>query len=150
VIVVLDTNILARGSISEGTAVAAIIQSWRANRFTVAVSRHILDELAHALRKPYFVRHLSTSDRAGYEFLVANFATLVPITVTVEGVATQPADDLVLATAASAQADYLVTRDRQLLRLGSYMTVRIVSPTEFLTALSSRWTGPLNDPLPGP
>ena len=51
------------------------------------------------------------------------------------GVATHPEDDLVLATAVSAQADYLVTRDRQLLKLGSYQGVAIVSPTEFLDEL---------------
>lgn len=55
----------------------------------------------------------------------------VPITVTVQGVATHPEDDLILATAVSAQADYLVSGDRQLLALGAYHGVRIVSPRDF-------------------
>jgi predicted nucleic acid-binding protein len=51
-------------------------------------------------------------------------------------VATHPEDDLVLATAVSAHADYLVTGDRKLQRLGSYQGVRILSPREFLAVLA--------------
>ena len=136
-IVVLDTNILARGSISHGTAVATIIDAWRAKRFTLALSTHILDELTRTLAKPYFARRLSPDQQAAYQLLLSSFATLVPITASVHGVATQPADDLVLATAVSSDADYLVTRDRKLLQLGSYLGVTIASPTEFLARLES-------------
>ena len=67
--------------------------------------------------------------------LVAAEATVVVPTVTVAGVATHPEDDRVLAAAASARADYLVTGDRQLRRLGGYEGVRILSPREFLDLL---------------
>ena len=42
-----------------------------------------------------------------------------------------------IATAVSARADYLVTGDAQLLRLGMYERVRIVSPSEFLDVLAA-------------
>ena len=60
---------------------------------------------------------------------------LVPITVTVQGVASHPEDDLILATAVSAKADYLVTGDRQLLALGGYQGTQIVTPRVFATIL---------------
>ena len=60
---------------------------------------------------------------------------LVPITVSVQGVASHPEDDLILATAVSAQADYLVTGDGQLLALGWYQGVRIVTLRDFATIL---------------
>ena len=50
-------------------------------------------------------------------------------------IATHPEDDLVLATAVSAQADYLVTGDRQLLALGTYQGVRNVRAREFIDTL---------------
>lgn len=53
----------------------------------------------------------------------------------VTSVATHPEDDLVLATAVSAQVDYLVTGDRQLQRLDTFQDVRILSPRQFLTIL---------------
>jgi hypothetical protein len=43
----------------------------------------------------------------------------------------------VLAAAVSADADYLVTGDRQLQRLGTYEGVRIVSPRDFLALLDA-------------
>jgi predicted nucleic acid-binding protein len=69
-----------------------------------------------------------------YGFLTSDHV-LVPITAEVRGVATRPEDDLTLATAVSAEADYLVTGDRQLLALADYEGVQIISPREFLTIL---------------
>jgi predicted nucleic acid-binding protein len=59
----------------------------------------------------------------------------VALTAVVQGVATHPEDDVILATAASARADYLVTGDRQLQALGKFGSTRIVSPREFLDLL---------------
>jgi len=47
-----------------------------------------------------------------------------------------PEDDLVLATARLAQAEYLVTRDRRLLALGAYEDTPIIDPTAFLMVLA--------------
>ena len=137
-IVLLDTNILARGAISRATAVSAILDAWLAGAFTLAMTPHILDEVARTLRKPYFARRLRPQDAANYQHHLATLATMVPVSVQVAGVATHPEDDLVLASAISAGADYLVTRDRQLLKLGSYQGAAILSPTEFLQQLQSR------------
>ena len=62
---------------------------------------------------------------------------MVPLTVQVAGVATHPEDDLILATAVSSGADYLVTGDRRLRAVGAYADVAILSPREFLTLLAS-------------
>ena len=73
----------------------------------------------------------------GVRILLELQASFRPITREVHGVATHPEDDLILATAVSASADYLVTGDRHLQALGSYEGVRIVSPRDFLTILES-------------
>jgi predicted nucleic acid-binding protein len=67
-----------------------------------------------------------------------DLATRTPVTVVVAGIATHPEDDLVLAAAVSAGADYLVTGDKQLLRIGRYEGVTIVSPRDFLTLLDKQ------------
>lgn len=47
-----------------------------------------------------------------------------------------PEDDVVVATAVAARADYLVTGDRRhLLPLGSYQGIRVVTPRQFLDLL---------------
>jgi predicted nucleic acid-binding protein len=53
----------------------------------------------------------------------------------VSGVAAHPEDDLVLATAVGANADYLVTGVKQLLETSFYEGTTILSPREFLTIL---------------
>jgi putative PIN family toxin of toxin-antitoxin system len=134
VIATLDTNMLASGLISApGGTIASIIEAWRAGRFEVGLSQYPYDELASTLAEPYFASRVPADARARYLDFVAQHATFYPIMVTVSGVATHPEDDLILATAVSAGADYLVTGDiRFRNRVPSYGGVTPFSPAEFL------------------
>jgi predicted nucleic acid-binding protein len=80
---------------------------------------------------------LSAQDRTDYLTLVPQHALIIPITAHVQRVATHPADDVILATAESAQAQYLVlvTGDRKLQGLGAYKGVKPLSPSAFLDVL---------------
>src|SRR5205085_1093113 len=109
-----------------------VLDGWRAGRFTLATSDHILTELSKTFAEPWFRSRLTPIEIAEDLELLRRNAVVVPITAEVHGVATHPEDDLVLATAISARADYLVTGDRQLQRLGSYQGVIILSPRAFL------------------
>jgi hypothetical protein len=60
---------------------------------------------------------------------------MVELIVPVSGVATHPEDDLVLATAASASAGDLGTRDRQLLKLETFRGASNVHPAELVELL---------------
>lgn len=136
---VLDTNVLASAIVAlrrPESILSALIQAWLARRFTLVISNHILlRELPRTLNKPYFRRYLTTRDIVEALLDIAAGAEGAPITADVRGVATHPEDDLVLATAVSARADYLVTGDLQLQRLGSYEGVTLVSPRAFLDLL---------------
>lgn len=50
-------------------------------------------------------------------------------------VASDPADDLIVAAALSGRAEYLVTGDKKLEEPGSYQGVTMLSPRAFLSAL---------------
>jgi putative PIN family toxin of toxin-antitoxin system len=119
------------------SATSPLIRAWRTEQFELVLSEHIVDEVQHTLAGPYFSRFLTATDQELAIAAFRRFATIVPITAVVEGVATHPEDDLVLATAVSGQVDYLVTLDQQLLRLGTYQGVRIVSTREFLIILQA-------------
>jgi putative PIN family toxin of toxin-antitoxin system len=56
-------------------------------------------------------------------------------------VSRDPKDDLFLATARAAQADYLVSEDQDLLVLGSHGGTRIVDTATFLRALAQQASG---------
>jgi uncharacterized protein len=130
--VVLDANTLASGAITTTGTLASIIDAWRNGKYTVIVSEPILVELERTLQKPYFQQRLTNEQSSRFITLLRKRAILSPITISVHGVATHPEDDLILATALSAKANYLVTGDAKLQKLGTYSGVRILSPRAFL------------------
>ena len=133
---VLDTNILASGVIAERGTLAVIIDAWRAGAFTVVISSPILLELERTLEKRYFTQRLTSSQRAGILSVLTRQSLVTPVTVAVDGIATHPEDDLIVATALSGHADYLVTGDRKLQDIGAYAGHTIVSPRIFLDHLA--------------
>jgi uncharacterized protein len=133
--VVLDTNILASGAISATGTLSRIIGAWRSGQFRVIVSAPILDELERTFQKPYFRRYLPDKQSSRFLQLLRKLATVSKITVSVHGVAIHPEDDVILATAVSAKADYLVTGDSKLQQVGTYQAVTILSPRRFVETL---------------
>ena len=135
---VLDANALASGFVGARLAASTpgeLIRRWRAREYSLIVSDHILAETERTLTKPYFRRYLNPAQAASAVHLLRTKAERALITVAVAGVATHPEDDLVLATAVSAKARYLVTGDRQLQALRRYRGVTMLSPSSFLAVL---------------
>jgi len=114
-----------------------LLRLWSRAAFELIVSEPILLELERTLSQPYFARRLSPELRTSDIALFRTEATVVEINRRVAGVATHPEDDLIIATALSAGAEYLVTGDRALLDLASYCGVAITSPRAFLDVLDS-------------
>ena len=52
-------------------------------------------------------------------------------------VASDPDDDVVIATATAGRADYIVSGDRHLLEIGEHGGIRIVRPATFLVILDT-------------
>ncbi len=134
---VLDTNILASGTISAITPPGQIIDAWRGGQFLLITSKHILTELTRTLQKPYFQARLTRTDIESFIELLQNESLVTPLTAKVKNIATHPEDDLTLSTAISGQADYLVTGDGPLLRkVGpTYQGVKLVTSSDFLKKL---------------
>jgi putative PIN family toxin of toxin-antitoxin system len=135
---VLDTNVLASGVVEFEVAERApghLLRLWRDQRFQLVVSPEILSELMGTLAKPYYRRQITPEQFTRFWRLLQDEATEAFVVVRVSGVASHPEDDLILSAAVSAQADYLVTGDKQMQRLEAYQGVRIVSPRQFLILL---------------
>ena len=62
-------------------------------------------------------------------------ATVVVPVATVQGIAADAEDDLVLATAVAGDARFLVTADKHLQGLSTYQGIEILSPRQFLDLL---------------
>jgi uncharacterized protein len=114
------------------TAPALIIELISSGSFELFLSQHILGSLEGAWSKPYFRTRISPAkQRESINWLMETAVFVIPDS-TVHGVAEDEEDDLVLATAIAAEADYLVSGDKYLQRIVEFRGIPIVSPREFL------------------
>jgi len=82
------------------------------------------------LSNAYFAARLGPDTRNAFLTLARTTSTVVSITAPIPTVASTLEDNLVLATAESAGAPYLVTGDAELLRIGQYKGTVILSPRQ--------------------
>lgn len=134
---VLDTNILASGALARSGTIAQVLDGVVSGQFQLVLSQEILTELGRTLTKPYFATRLGEGTAALFVARLKAVALVTPLTETVTGIASDAADDAILATALSARANFLVTGDKPLQALREYQGVKIVSPAEFVSALPS-------------
>jgi uncharacterized protein len=137
---VLDTNVLISGLArldAWESVPAEILRRWLDDAFELIVSPDILAEFDRTWSKPYFRSRRSLPHVAGAESAVRALARVVIPATTVSGVAPHAVDDLVLAAAVTAEADYLVIGDKRFLAVGSYAGVTILSPRAFLDVLET-------------
>jgi putative PIN family toxin of toxin-antitoxin system len=132
---VLDTNVLVSGIVGQRrrrlSPPAALIAAWRSGEFELVLSADILIEFDRTLQKPYFSHRITAHQRQRLMTVLRRRSRIVTLTKRVSGIASHPADDLILSAAVSARADYLVTGDGPLQQLDAFRGVRIVSPRMF-------------------
>lgn len=126
--VVLDTNILVSGLAYPESVPGRILRAWREGGLDVVLSRYILDEMVRVLPRlsrvklsPAEIRDLADS----FMFL----ADVVEPIAERDDSLRDESDQAVLATLLAAQADYLITGDKDLLALAARYPV--VSPAVF-------------------
>jgi len=135
--VVLDANVLAPGVADKRPSAATrLIELWRKGAYELIISEHLLQELIRTYSDRYFRRLVTPEEVERFEYMLRQVAVMTELTVPIIGIATQPEDDLVLSTGLSAGASYLVTRDRQLLTLGSYQGMHILHPADLVDLLT--------------
>ncbi len=126
--VVLDTNVLLSGLAYPASIPGQIVVAWSMGAVDVVFSRYILDEAVRALPRMHRVRLSQDEIRNLVESLVF-LAEIVEPSLVIEDALRDKADLPILGTFVAAQADYLVTGDKDLLALaGKYP---IVTPAAF-------------------
>jgi uncharacterized protein len=132
---VLDVNVLVSGFPAPGGVPAALIERWLGREFDLVLSEHILSGVARAWTNAYFQTRYQHEESQRALTLLRDRSTMVMPVETIHGVADDDEDDLVLATAITGNAFYLVTGDRGLVRLETVQEVMILTPRAFLTVL---------------
>ena len=131
--IVADTNTVASGLIWQGPP-RRIIDAARAGTVTLHTSVTLLAELAEIIGRGKFIRPIL---RAGLSAaaLVEDYqrlAVLVEPAPLTAPVSRDPDDDHVLAAALGADAQLIVSGDRDLLDLGTFSGIPILAATQAL------------------
>ncbi len=132
--VVIDTNTVISGFLW-GSYPRQIIDLVRTQEITVYTSSFLLQELSEVLSRPKFYQRIQTVIEETPESLVNNYRNLVKIVEIYQVekfVINDPDDDQVLACAISANANYIISGDQDLLTLKIYQNIPIVTAREFM------------------
>lgn len=137
--IVLDTTVLVSAFFTRHGTSAALLERLRLEDVELVLSPAILEELVRVLHRSRHRRRHPYSDEDIRRFLhgLSRLSVLVN-PAPVSGVVRDPADDVILGTAIAAGAPILVTGDQDLLVLGTYEDIEIVTPREFLDRLEAK------------
>jgi putative PIN family toxin of toxin-antitoxin system len=125
---VFDTNVLIAAFLTEGICAKLLIRARRRD-FDMILCDGILQEFKRVLKKkfaasPHEMSEALTILSAATQDILGQTDSIVPI-------CRDPDDDLILACARDAVADYVVTGDEDLLVLKNYEGISILNPREF-------------------
>jgi putative PIN family toxin of toxin-antitoxin system len=129
---VLDTNVLIAAVVAEG--LCRDIVRRRVKAHILVTSQALLDELANTLRDKFGVEPSELALLAALRDR-ADMAQPTPLS---SPVCRDADDDMVLATAVAGQAEVIVSGDADLLTLGAYEGIRILSPRQFVEMLDAQ------------
>jgi putative PIN family toxin of toxin-antitoxin system len=137
--VVLDTNVLVSGLVAEGGAPRQILDAWLEGQYTLVTSLYLVEESAHVLSYPRIAKrlHLGEEELVAIMAALLSKAELTPGHLHLPGVTRDPKDDAVVACAKEGEADYIVSGDQDLLVLGEYEGIRVITPRQFVEILAS-------------
>ncbi len=135
--IVLDTNQFVSALIRKKGNPAQILRAWREGRLELAVSQDLLEEVYEVLHRPRIKRkyHLTAEDIEQYLLSLQKYALMMPGILEVNVVVEDPDDNVIIACAVEAEADYIVSGDKHLLNLREYQGIRIIRASEFLRIL---------------
>ena len=134
----VDTNVLISGLVYRRGKPHDLLQRALAGEISLAVSQPIVDEMADVLARKFGATLQETAEARE---IVAEAARIVTPSVELNVIAHDPPDNRVLECAMSAGSDYIVTGDKDLLRLKQFDSIRIVSVAEFLDIAAGQQHG---------
>jgi uncharacterized protein len=132
--IVLDTNVLISALVSATGTAAQILARCQAGELELLISPANLTELRRVLAYPKIRKRLDYTDtqiEAFVTFLEQSFTLLTPLTE-VRAVPADSDDDKFVALALAGEAQYIISGDDHLLRIGQYEGVTILKPAAFL------------------
>jgi putative PIN family toxin of toxin-antitoxin system len=146
--VVFDTQVYLRAFINSSSACGRLFSTW-STYYILLVTDAIEDEIVDVFSRPKIRAKFPQINNSTLERVKAILHKAERVTITaedIEAISRDPKDDIFLACAKVAEADYLVSEDNDLLVLTQYHGTKIVNVVTFLTVLESRKNTPPERP----
>lgn len=136
---VFDTNVLISALLFDQSRPAqAFFSALRDGE--VLVSADVISELNDVLGRKKFRRYATEAERERFLRSLLQEARLIEIREKVQA-CRDPKDDKFLELAVNGKADCIVSGDDDLLSLGPFRGIEILTPSGFLNSLSKRLRG---------
>jgi len=133
--IVIDTNVLISAGLlplsRAAEAVAAAV-----GRFVIAQNADTWRELETRIVREKFDRYFGSEGRARHLIAIARSVRQVP-PVARDAASRDASDDKFIALAVDAGAGFIISGDADLLSIGTYKGIEILSPARFLERLQS-------------
>ena len=125
---VFDTNVLIAAFLTEGLCSGLLIRA-RKQAFNLVLCDDIIREFEGILIKKF---KLTSTDISEISTIVSEAASEILHNLgPIPDICRDPNDDMIIACAIDAAADYIVTGDEDLLILKSYKDIVIINPRNF-------------------
>lgn len=125
---VFDTNVLIAAFLTEGLCSGLMIRA-RKQAFCLVLCDDIISEFESILRKKF---KITPADVSEISAIVSEAASeIIHDLSPFPNIRRDPNDNMIIACAVDAQADYIVTGDEDLLILKKYKDIVIMNPRNF-------------------
>jgi uncharacterized protein len=132
--VVFDSTVLISAFLGPGGLSSELLELAAAGDFTLLLAESIIAETSNKLltssrlRSRYDYNAATVTRFCRALALLAEIVENLPALI---GVVRDPDDDMIIACALKGQANAVITRDKDLLSLGSYQSIAIITPEAF-------------------
>lgn len=132
--VVLDANVFASALLSPYGKPAKILDYVLDSQIRLVASLPIIEEVERVLNYPKLAARHGLTEEGIRELLYGflGIITMVEDDAPVEVIREDPSDNKYLSCSDVAGADFIVSGDAHLLKLGNYKGIQIVTPAQFL------------------
>ena len=134
---VVDTKVLVSGLIGGQSPPGQVVDAWLEGRFVLVTSVYQIEEVHHVLSCPRIASRIGLGSMDLEMFLAALLtrAEVVPGQLALPGVTRDPKDDPIVACARGGEVGFIVSGDGDLLELGEYEGIKVVTPRRFVELL---------------
>jgi len=137
---VIDTSVMVSVAFPKGELAKELRDMIADGAFTLVTSKEIMAELYKVLHYPRILKQFNTSKDDIDEFIgmIMEHALLTTAQYGLRKITDDPSDDMFLACAIEAKADFIVSRDPHLRNLKQFHGIKIIDVKEFLEKVRER------------